>query len=146
MNLLRFHSPDGRDIAPHEWLLIWGALYPARYDSEHDDLISKDGSLSSADFVRIGRWKDNANTDGRWKPNVASVAYQIWMESSSELPVCPDESRVVDFFRVGLRENTPIDSRAKQSRKNLACLARARCSISLAEGIFPSSIRACAKP
>jgi hypothetical protein len=148
MNLLRFHSPDGRDIAPHEWLLIWGALYPARYDSEHDDLISKDGSLSSADFVRIGRWKDNANTDRRWRPNVASVAYQIWMESSSELPVCPDESRVADFLQ-GWSERKYTDRFPGKTTEKKIGLSRASTLLYFISGgdfpIFDSRVREAVK-
>jgi hypothetical protein len=34
----------------------------------------------------MGRWKDDAWTDGRWKPNVAMVAYPAWMMASRELP------------------------------------------------------------
>ena len=99
MSRLSFRSSDGRDIAPQEWLPMWAGLYPRKYDPEHDSLITKYESLSAADFERIGRWKDGAKTEGKWKPNVASVAYQIWMQAASELPACPDESRVADFLQ-----------------------------------------------
>ena len=48
--------------------------------------------------MRIGRWKDGARTDGRWKANVASVAYPIWMQAASEMPKCPEGMGVADFL------------------------------------------------
>jgi hypothetical protein len=100
LSRLHFRSLDGTDTTPQEWLRLWADRYPSdKYDAEHDALIAKRESLSPADFERIGRWKDAAKTDAKWKPNVASVAYDIWMQAASELPRCPDESRVVDFLR-----------------------------------------------
>ena len=99
MSRFRFRSSDdGRDIAPQEWLRMWAARYLEFDDAEHNELIAKDKSLSAADFVRIGKWKDAVKTEGRWKANVASVAYRIWMLAASELPKCPEESRVADFL------------------------------------------------
>ncbi|MBI2527986.1 MAG: hypothetical protein HYV93_18625 [Candidatus Rokubacteria bacterium] len=94
-------SDDGRDIAPQEWLPVWVARDLEFDDAEHNELIAKHKSLSAADFVRIGKWKDAVKTEGRWKANVASVAYRIWMLAASELPECPEESRVVDFAHGG---------------------------------------------
>ncbi len=98
MTQFRFRSTDGTDIAPGEWLRLWAALYTEYDDVEHDELIAKHKSFSAVDFERIGRWKDDAKTEGKWKPNVASVAYLIWMQAASELPVCPDNGRVADFL------------------------------------------------
>jgi hypothetical protein len=96
----RFRSPDGRDITPEEWLGMWSALYPtSKYGAEHDKLIVEHEPLSAAYIVRIGRWKDAAEADSKWKLNVASVAYQIWMKAASEPPRCPDESQVADFLQ-----------------------------------------------
>ena len=77
---------------------MWAARYLEFDDAEHNELIAKHKSLSAADFVRIGKWKDAVKTEGRWKANVASVAYRIWMLAASELPKCPEESRVADFL------------------------------------------------
>jgi hypothetical protein len=100
MSQFRFQSSDGTDIAPHDWLQAWAQRYPEKdYDSaEYEDLIAKHRNLVGEDFVRIGRWKDGARTDGRWKANVASVAYAIWMQAASECPKCPPGSRVADFL------------------------------------------------
>jgi hypothetical protein len=96
----RFRSPDGRDISPEEWLRMWAALYPtSKYGAEHDKLIAKHEPLSAAYIVRIGKWKDAAEAESKWKLNVASVAYQIWMQAASEPPRCPDESQVADFLQ-----------------------------------------------
>jgi hypothetical protein len=90
---------DGRDIAPEEWLRIWADLYPDTEYPGYEELIAKHRSLSAADFERIGRWKDSALTYSKWKPNVAMVAYKIWMQAASELPGIPiDESRLARFL------------------------------------------------
>lgn len=96
----RFRSPDGRDILPEEWLGMWAALYPtSKYGAEHDKLIENPEPLSAAYYVRIGMWKDAAEAESKWKPNVASVAYQIWMQAASKPPRCPGESEVADFLQ-----------------------------------------------
>jgi len=96
-----FHFEIGRRLAPlrDENILIVGSgnlvhnLHAYAWGRH-----TKYKSLSVADFVRIGKWKDRANTDAKWKTNVASVAYRIWMMAASELPKCPEESRRADFL------------------------------------------------
>ncbi len=97
MSRFRFRSSDGLDIAPEEWLRVWASLYPNKY-AGYSELIARHKSFSAADFIKIGKWKDGAKTEGRWKPDVSSVAYQIWMQAASELPKCPEESRVAGFL------------------------------------------------
>jgi hypothetical protein len=98
MSRFRFQSSDGRDIAPQEWLCIWADRYPSNDYGGYSELIAKHKSFSAADFVQIGKWKDNAKTEGKWKANVASVAYRIWKRAASELPQCPEGSGVADFL------------------------------------------------
>lgn len=100
MSRFRFRNERGKDIAPDEWLRTWASLYPSKQynEEEYDDLIGKHQSLSAADFERIGKWKDGAKTTSKWKANVASVAYQIWMQAASELPVCPEDIQVAAFL------------------------------------------------
>lgn len=98
MSRFRFRSSDGRDIAPEEWLCKWTALYPSNDYAGYSELIAKHESLSAADFEQIGKWKDRAKTESRWKANVASVAYPIWILAASESPKCPEESRLADFL------------------------------------------------
>jgi hypothetical protein len=101
MSTLRFFGLDGKTkVTPQRWLLVWAAEFNTKkYDEKtHDELISKRRLLQASDFERIGQWKDAANSDGRWKPNVASVAYDIWMKAASERPTCPPQNRVEQFL------------------------------------------------
>jgi hypothetical protein len=144
MSRFRFRSSDGRDIAPQEWLRMWADLFPRKYDPEHDSLIEKHESLSAADFERIGRWKDGAESDGKWKPDVASVAYQIWMQVASELPRCPDESRVADFLQ-DWSERKYADKYASRTVQKRFGLSRATTLLYFISGkrfpIFDSRVR-----
>ena len=98
MDKLRFRSLDGRDVAPAEWLRMWSSLYRGYDEAEYRSLIAAHETFSAADFERIGRWKDNAGADGRWKPNVAMVAYKIWVQASLEMPRCPDQNHIAEFL------------------------------------------------
>ncbi len=100
MTSFRFCGRDGTAVAPNEWLVVWSKRYPtAKYDAEHDRIIAKRGPLGAAEFVQIGRWKDAAGTDARWKSGVASVAYDIWNMAALELPQCPGADNVEGFLR-----------------------------------------------
>jgi hypothetical protein len=77
---------------------MWVSLYPPNKYEGYSELIAKHKSFSAADFVQIGKWKDAAKTEGRWKPNVPRVAYRIWMLAASELPKCPEQSGVAEFL------------------------------------------------
>jgi hypothetical protein len=94
----RFRSPDGSDIAPGEWLSLWAERYPSNSYPGYAELIARHKSFSAADFERIGKWKDAAQTAAKWKPNVASVAYPIWIQAALELPKCPEGSSVAGFL------------------------------------------------
>ncbi len=98
MSRFKFQSLDGSDIAPQEWLRMWADRYPSNDYAGHSDLIAKHKSLSAADFVQIGKWKDGVKTEGKWRANVASVAYPIWTQAASELPKCPEGSEVQAFL------------------------------------------------
>lgn len=77
---------------------MWAYRYPANDYADYSGIIANYESFSPSDFVRIGRWKDNANTGSKWKVNVASVAYPIWMQAAAELPKCPAQSQVAAFL------------------------------------------------
>jgi hypothetical protein len=98
MSRFRFRSPDGDDIAPEGWLRLWAERYPPANYAGYAELIARHKSFSAADFEQIGKWKDAAKTDAKWKPNVASVAYPIWMQAASELPKCPEECAAAGFL------------------------------------------------
>ena len=98
MNRFIFRSLDGADIAPQEWLRAWAARFPSKDYPGYGELIAKYKSFTSADFIQMGKWKDGAKTDAKWKPNVASVAYLVWMQVALEQPKCPEDSAVADFL------------------------------------------------
>jgi hypothetical protein len=91
-------SLDGSGVAPQEWLRMWAARYPSNDYAGYSELIAKHKSFVAADFAHIGQWKDAAKAEGKWKPNVASVAYPIWMLAASKLPKCPEGRGVADFL------------------------------------------------
>src|ERR1700722_17598564 len=97
MSKFRFRSVDGSDIAPEKWLPMWAALYPEIDFRGYDELLIKHKSFSSTDIEEIGKWKDAA-TGGRWRPNVASVAYPIWMAAASKPPKCPEKNEITQFL------------------------------------------------
>ena len=87
------------EVSVPQWLTQWSALYPDDYDEEeYKDLIGMAGVLSAADYERIGKWKDNAKSESRWRANVASVPYEIWMQAARELPRCPNEDSLAEFL------------------------------------------------
>lgn len=93
-----YRDVHGKSVTPRAWLRIWAAQYPGeKYDLEHDRLIVL-AQKESADFERIGKWKDAAASDAKWKANVASVAYVVWMEAASERPACPTDDAIADFL------------------------------------------------
>lgn len=74
-----------QECDPAAWLACWAAKYDDSAGFEEEEykqliVVSKQQSVPARYFERIGRWKDSANTTGRWKPNVASVAYLIWLQ------------------------------------------------------------------
>ena len=96
----RFCDENGAAVDPRDWLATWSPRFPDKKFDElvHDDLMSRHDNLTALDFERMGRWKDAAITERRWRPNVASVAYPIWLQAAAELPRCPDDSDVAAFL------------------------------------------------
>jgi hypothetical protein len=97
---LTFRSPEDLDISGRDWFDIWGFVVPGRDERVYQRLIraAKQGSLKAEDFELMGRWKDGAWTEGRWKPHVASVAYNTWKEIADKPPACPNEGGIVEFL------------------------------------------------
>jgi hypothetical protein len=67
MSRFRFCSSDERDVAPQVWLRFWSEQYPSDDYAGHSELIAKHKSFSAADFEKIGKWKDRAKTEDKWK-------------------------------------------------------------------------------
>jgi hypothetical protein len=96
MSQLRFRIPALVDTTPEEWFHFWAAKYPS--DEEYDFLIARHKLFSTEDFVQLAKWKDGVRTEKQWKPNIASVAYLIWMQVAEELPKCPNEAHIRAFL------------------------------------------------
>jgi hypothetical protein len=94
----RFQVLEMKDTSPQEWLCAWSALYDGDDEEEYKKLIAEHKSFSAEHFERIGKWADGVTTENKWKPNVAMVAYCIWMQAAKELPKCPEENGVKDFL------------------------------------------------
>jgi uncharacterized protein (DUF433 family) len=139
MSQLRFRILGVRDTTAREWLRVWAGLYQADDDAEYSDLIAtaKRKSLSAEDFIRIGRWKDNARAQAKWKPSVASVAYLIWKQAAKELPECPKDSEVEAFLN-DWSNRTYTDKFPNGSVKKKLGLSRATALLHfLSRGHFP---------
>jgi hypothetical protein len=98
MSRFRFRSSDGREVTPEQWYDMWANRYPANDYADYGVIIANYKSFSPRDFEQIGKWKDNGKTPSKWKPNVASVAYPIWIQASVESPQCPNERDVAAFL------------------------------------------------
>jgi len=98
MSNYKFLVLVAKDCSPQEWLRVWADRYSQDDDPEYEYLIERRNSLAAEDFERIGKWKDGVKTELQWKPNVASVAYRIWMEAAQELPRCPEDGQVKAFL------------------------------------------------
>ena len=133
-----------RDSPPQEWLRVWAARYQSDDDPEYRKLIAKYESLSAEDFERIGKWKDGAKTERQWRPNVASVAYRIWMQAATELPKCPEGSEVASFLDDWSRR-AYTDEYKNGSREKHFGLSRATTLLHFVSGgrfpIFDSRVR-----
>lgn len=90
MSRFNFRDPTGKVVAADQWLRTWSERFPTANYNGYEELIAKHHRFSASDFEEIGRWKDAAKTDGRWKPNVASVAYLVWIQAAKERPRCPE--------------------------------------------------------
>ena len=101
MDGLRFVDSGGVRVTPREWLQEWSGRYPDRRYSldDHDRLIAKAGALCATDFEQIGKWKDAAQSEKKWRRDVASVAHAVWMQAAEECPQFPGHSEVAEFLR-----------------------------------------------
>jgi hypothetical protein len=93
-----FLVPRLVECQPQEWLRTWAERYTALDDAEHRALIARSEVFSRDDFIRIGKWKDGATAEGKWRTNVASVAYPIWIQAAQELPRCPIKREDIEAF------------------------------------------------
>ncbi len=145
MSRFRFRSSDGSEISAEKLLPMWASRYPANDYADYSEIIANYQSFSASDFVLVGKWKDNAKTVSKWKANVASVAYPIWMQASAELPKCPQLSQVAAFLDDWAgRKYTDTYAAAKVAKKTFG-LSRATTLLHFISGgrfpIFDSRVR-----
>jgi len=143
-----FRSFDGSDISPKEWLRVWSLDRDELVYRELVDL-GRRNALSPADLERIGRWKDNAWTDGKWKPDVAMVAFKVWKRAASEPPTRPDETGAAEFLRKWLEASYTDRRKSGATVKKRFGLARATTLLHFVSGgrypIFDARVRAAVK-
>ncbi len=146
MSNFNFRILELKNTTAAGWLQSWSD----RYDRENDDekeyrrLIENWRSLSSEDFEAVGKWKDGAFKGDKWKPNVASVAYPIWMQAALESPRCPEEDRLVAFLE-DWSGRTYVDEYSSGVRTKRFGLSRATTLLHFISGarypIFDSRVR-----
>jgi hypothetical protein len=95
-----FRSRSGTSVnVPAVWLREWSEDFPKGKYPSLDSLLAKATYLTAADFHYLGRWKDNAlESANKWQPNVASVAFVIWMQAANELAGTRIDHIVVPSF------------------------------------------------
>ena len=110
----------------------------------YKELIAKHQAFSAEDFRRIGKWKDNADSPGKWKANIASVAYLIWEQAAAELPKCPANGEVLGFLD-GWAGRTYDDVFANGTRTKVFGIPRATTLLHFLSGarfpIYDSRVR-----
>jgi hypothetical protein len=139
MGQFRFQVLQMSDSTPQEWLHVWAGRFPEDKYSEniYRELIARHESISAEDFVQSGKWKDAAKTEGKWKPNVAAVAYRIWMDAAQKLPKCPEESDVAAFLD-DWSDRTYTDESNKFSQEQRAAI---RCSLPFWQELDSASVK-----
>ena len=117
------------------WLRVWAELYPEKdYDrAEYGELIANHKIFAANDFIRIGKWKDGARTESKWKANVDQVAYQILTQAAWKCQNVRKEVECQTFWTTGPTESTPMNGQLDRSRNDLGCHGRPHYCISLAE-------------
>ncbi|HTV81623.1 MAG TPA: hypothetical protein VME18_03145 [Acidobacteriaceae bacterium] len=98
MSNFQFKVVKWRSSSAAEWLETWARLSQPEEEVRYRKLIADRGSLSPEYIVRVGRWKDSAETDRKWRPNVASVAYLVWMAAADVVSECPPDAGIANFL------------------------------------------------
>jgi hypothetical protein len=146
----QFKILEVRECDPATWLAFWAAKYDGSSGFDEEEYrrlitLAKQESFPAKFFERIGRWKDSANTDRRWQPNVASVAYIIWRQAEAEQPGCPTNEKALDFLNDWASRAYEDVYRANPPRTKRFGLSRATTLLHFLSGgsfpIFDSNVR-----
>lgn len=98
MGEFRFEVLERRASSAAEWLERWAGLASPDEEEEYRSVMAATERNEPDCFIRVGQWKDKAYSPGRWKADVASVAWLVWEAAAAELArpaVVPD---VQDFL------------------------------------------------
>jgi hypothetical protein len=136
MSRFRYRSPDRKDISPEAWLQIWSARYAVKDYPGYEELIAKHRSFSAIDFERIGRWKDGVLKDDNWRPNVAMVAYKIWMQAARELPRPSLEDHEISRFLEEWSERKYTDEYEINAKRKARAVVEKRFGLSRASTLL----------
>jgi hypothetical protein len=146
MDQPNFRVLEMRISSAKDWLDYWAVRYDddETDEKEYLELITHCAAFSGDDIRRIGRWKDGASK-GRWKPNVASVAYLTWERVADDPPKCPSRDEVKGFLEKW-SEAEYIDEFKTRTVKKHFGLSRATTLLHFVSGgkypIFDSRVRA----
>jgi len=121
------------------WLREWGDDFPKEKYPPLDHFLREPASLTPEDFEYLGRWKDGAlKGEKKWKPNVASVAFPIWMQAAHELPGTRIEHLEVPGFLAEWSAKTYADEFSSRTVQKRFGLARATTILHLlSRGTYP---------
>jgi hypothetical protein len=127
------------------WLSEWSADFPKEKYPSLDHLLRAPDCLTTADFEFLGRWKDGALKGDKWRRNVASVAFVIWMQAANELPGTRIERVVVPSFLAEWSSKAYVDEFPSRTVQKGFGLARATTILHVLSGgrysIFDSRVR-----
>jgi hypothetical protein len=121
-----FRSHSGAPISdPSVWLSEWSADFPKEKYPPLDRLLRAPTLLTAADFEYVGRWKDGALKGDKWRKDVASVAFVVWMQAANELPGTQTERVVAPNLLAEWSSKTYIDEFPRRTVRKRFGLARA---------------------
>jgi len=129
------------------WLDRWAEAYDcdyARYEPAYRTLMERHRAFTADDFREIGKWKDQAWGKNRYKPNVASVAHEVWELAARKKPECPLRDQVREFLDEWAKEQYASTNRNGPGHKSFG-VARATTLLHFLSGaeypIFDSRVR-----
>ncbi len=109
-----------------------------RDDDIYNQLMKEHPSFLPTHFEQIGKWKDGAQSDGRWRENVASVAFLIWKQAADLRPQCPPSGGVKDFLEGWMNRKYTDHYESGMTRAKRFGLSRATTLLHfLSKGAYP---------
>lgn len=123
----------------------WSSCYREKKYPALDHLLSRCDRLTAADFQWVGRWKDGALNNDKWRRNIAMVAFPIWMQAADELPGTQVANLHVPSFLEDWSNKTYRDEYVNRAVEKRFGLSRASTLLHVLSGgkypIFDSRVR-----